>query len=235
MKHTFRSIAVCALVLPVVAACATKGFVRERLAAERTSIDSAAAAEQQARMSGDAALRTDLTGTTRDVAQLSQDVAQMKTQMAQLRQDLTAMKNDYDMRISAMEDGLHFVMPVTFGFDKTSPADSATPALDRFASVAKKYYPTSLITVEGFADPAGSASYNLKLSKKRADAVASYLTEQGVPSENIRTVGYGETRLVVPGAFKNRPGADQNRRVTFVIETSNAAEVITALESGSGS
>jgi outer membrane protein OmpA-like peptidoglycan-associated protein len=32
-------------------------------------------------------------------------------------------------------------------------------------------------------------------------------------------VGYGKTRLVVPGAWGDEPGAEQNRRVVFVIET----------------
>jgi outer membrane protein OmpA-like peptidoglycan-associated protein len=53
-----------------------------------------------------------------------------------------------------------------------------------------------VITIEGFADPAGSTRYNMDLSKRRADAVAAYLAEKGLNTANFRTVGYGESRLV---------------------------------------
>jgi outer membrane protein OmpA-like peptidoglycan-associated protein len=43
-----------------------------------------------------------------------------------------------------------------------------------------------------------------------------------VPRSNLRTVGYGETRLITPGAVRNDPGAERNRRVVFVIETGAA-------------
>jgi peptidoglycan-associated lipoprotein len=43
--------------------------------------------------------------------------------------------------------------------------------LDRFATVVKEYYPGALVTVEGFADPAGGEIYNLRLGQRRAEAV----------------------------------------------------------------
>jgi outer membrane protein OmpA-like peptidoglycan-associated protein len=39
----------------------------------------------------------------------------------------------------------------------------------------------------------------------------------------VNTVGYGETRQVVPGAERDQTGADMNRRVTFVIEGTDVA------------
>ena len=89
--------------------------------------------------------------------------------------------------------------------------------------VAQKYYPGSKITVEGFADPAGSTRYNVSLSKRRAEAVRSYLVSKGMTDENLMTVGYGEARQVVRGAERDEPGAEQNRRVVFVIETKGDA------------
>jgi outer membrane protein OmpA-like peptidoglycan-associated protein len=84
-----------------------------------------------------------------------------------------------------------------------------------------------MITVEGFADPAGSTRYNMDLSKRRADAVAAYLGEKGLNTSNVRTVGYGKTRLVNDKAKKDDPGAEANRRVVFVIETNGAAATST--------
>jgi peptidoglycan-associated lipoprotein len=113
-------------------------------------------------------------------------------------------------------------MPVHFAFDDATVRDEDHAALDRFAKVAQKYYPGSLITVEGFADPAGSKAYNVKLSTRRADAVKDYLTSQGQSNE-LKTIGYGTTRLVTPTAWGSEPGAELNRRVVFVIETSGTA------------
>jgi peptidoglycan-associated lipoprotein len=90
-----------------------------------------------------------------------------------------------------------------------------------------KYYSGSVITIEGFADPAGSTRYNIELSKRRADAVAAYLAEKGLSTANVRTVGYGESRLVNSGAEKEDPGAEANRRVVFVVETNGAAAATT--------
>ena len=42
-----------------------------------------------------------------------------------------------------------------------------------------------------------------------------------------RTVGYGKTRLVNPKAQKEDPGAEANRRVTFVVETNGSAAAAT--------
>jgi outer membrane protein OmpA-like peptidoglycan-associated protein len=50
-------------------------------------------------------------------------------------------------------------------------------------------------------------------------------------TDEIRAVGYGKTRLVVPNASKDQPGADQNRRVVFVVESAQAAATGVAMSS----
>jgi peptidoglycan-associated lipoprotein len=226
MTTTFRWLTVCALTLPFVSACATKGFVRQGLAAQRAAVDSSLAMEQNARVSGDDAARRDVSGLRADASSVRQDVTQMQRDLAQLRQDIATLRTDFDVRITAVENGLSFAMPVTFQFDVAALSSDATPSLDRFADVARKYYGGSLVTIEGFTDPAGNAQYNVALSRRRADAVKEYLLTKGLTSGSLRAIGYGETRLVVPGAAKDRPGAELNRRVTLVIETANAAAVL---------
>jgi peptidoglycan-associated lipoprotein len=147
------------------------------------------------------------------------EVATLKTDVAALRRDLTALRTEFGAKITAMENGMKFAFPVTFAFDDASVRDEDRPSLDRFVQVVNKYYGGALLTVEGFADPAGSAMYNNALSKRRAESVASYLTQAGVQGVSMRTVGMGEARLVVEGAERDQPGAQANRRVVFVIET----------------
>jgi peptidoglycan-associated lipoprotein len=85
------------------------------------------------------------------------------------------------------------------------------------------------VTVEGFADPAGTRAYNQRLSTQRAEAVRTYLMTRNI-SAQVRSVGYGEDRLVVADAEKHEPGAELNRRVVFVIESpSTRAAQVTAL------
>ena len=138
MKAHLKTIAALALVAPVMAACASKGFVRtslsEGLAAERAHTDSSVAAERMARMAADSSLTVDI---------------------ASLRKDLDGLRTEFGAKITAMEEGLKFDMPVHFAFDDATVRAEDEALLNRFAQVAQKYYPGSLITVEGFADPAG--------------------------------------------------------------------------------
>ena len=203
-NNTLR-VAMLAAAPLLLQACATKGYVRDHIAASRLQSDSAYASalatERDARISGD---------------------TENASRIAALRTDLDSMRTQFNARIAVVEDGIRFALPVTFAFDDASVSANNAALLQRFATVAKKYYPDSKITVEGFADPAGSARYNLALSQKRADNVKAQLSSLGVNSSQVRAVGYGKTRLIAPGATHSEPGAEQNRRVVFVIETGAA-------------
>src|SRR3569832_1883387 len=59
----------------------------------------------------------------------------------------------------------------------------------------KKYEKTNL-TVTGHTDNVGSADYNLKISERRAKAVADYLMPLGVPQGRMRIMGFGFERPV---------------------------------------
>jgi outer membrane protein OmpA-like peptidoglycan-associated protein len=207
MRAPLRASVLLALA-PVLGACATKGYVRKSVAAQAAITDSAFVAERAARAAGD-----------------SVNAAAINA----LRNDLEAMRKDFGAKIAMVEDGLKFVMPVTFAFDDATVQEQNKAALTRFATVAQKYYPGSTITVEGFADPAGTASYNASLSRHRAENVRSFLTTQGLDGSTLKVVGYGEARQVVQGAKKDDAGAEQNRRVVFVIESAGAAPTGVAL------
>jgi peptidoglycan-associated lipoprotein len=207
-----------AAVLAVVAlsACATKGFVRKEVASGITT-------ERTERVSSDSAItnemRTEFTGVKGEISTL-------KTDVAALRRDLTALRTEFGAKITAMENGMKFAFPVNFAYDDATVRDTDRPALDRFVQVVNKYYGGALVTVEGFADPAGSARYNMQLSQRRAENVSSYLTQSGISGVSIRAVGLGETRQVVEGAERDEPGAEANRRVVFVVETKGAAGAV---------
>lgn len=56
--------------------------------------------------------------------------------------------------------------------------------------------PSFHVELEGYADPRGSGSHNLALSKKRVDAVRDALISAGVATERIRVGAYGELNTV---------------------------------------
>ena len=82
--------------------------------------------------------------------------------------------------------------------------------------------------MEGFADPAGSTAYNLRLGKLRAEEVRSYLISRGGLSEQqVRAVSYGEEvdRQVVPGAAGPGEAGRENRRAVIVIDHPDVDDV----------
>ncbi|MEQ1689731.1 MAG: OmpA family protein [Gemmatimonas sp.] len=202
------------LVASTLGACATKGFVRKGLDEQRVALTT----EKSARVAGDSALMG-------DINVVKTDVNSVKADLAALRNDLTGLKTEFGARISAVEGQIKFAMPVHFGFDDAAVRTIDQAALERFAQVAAKHYAGATITIEGFADPAGSTQYNLRLSRERADAVRDFLVTKGLDGTLLKTVGYGKTRLVKAGATGDAPGAELNRRVTFVVDASADATV----------
>lgn len=151
------------------------------------------------------------------VEQNSADIALMQEDIDRMRADMDVLAEEMSARIDEMEDGLRFAMPVHFEFDRADIRAADEVNLDRFASVVSRYYPGVIVTVEGFADPAGSSDYNKWLSQQRADNVASYIVANStLDASAVRAVGYGEERQVRPGAYG--PEGLDNRRVAFVVE-----------------
>jgi len=69
------------------------------------------------------------------------------------------------------------------------------------------------IRLEGHADERGSREYNIGLGERRAQAVRQMLLIQGVSSNQISTVSFGEERPV--GFGSSEADYAQNRRVEF--------------------
>jgi OOP family OmpA-OmpF porin len=59
----------------------------------------------------------------------------------------------------------------------------------------------------------GEEAYNQKLSERRAQAVADYLSAQGVAPGRFKVIGMGETKPLVSNDTEE--GRAQNRRVTI--------------------
>lgn len=167
-------------------------------------------------------LRTEMqTGDSQLAARVDQNaqrVAALETAMQQMRTEFGAQIEELKGEFEGM---VVFNLPVHFDFDRSDLREADRPVLEKFAAVVKEYYPGAVITVEGFTDPAGSVSYNQRLGQARANEVMEFLTSQGMSGDMMRGVSYGEARnrQVAPGMAGDRPGAEANRRVTFVVDS----------------
>jgi OOP family OmpA-OmpF porin len=124
--------------------------------------------------------------------------------------DVVANIDDYKMQTSAS---------VPFAFDKFGLTASAKEDLDKLATglTADKRF---VIAVEGYTDSTGDRSYNEALSRKRADAVVTYLVaKHDVPIYRIHMIGLGEEKPVDEG--KDRAARAKNRRVEVKVFTAD--------------
>jgi OmpA-OmpF porin, OOP family len=104
---------------------------------------------------------------------------------------------------------------VNFDFDKSNIKKADEAELKKAVDFVKKY-PNSKVKIEGHTDSIGTEKYNLRLSERRADAVANYLIEKGaVKKSDISTTGYGKTRPIADN--KTAKGRAENRRAEILI------------------
>ena len=104
---------------------------------------------------------------------------------------------------------------VFFDWNKADLTDRARQIIGEAAS-ARSSTGVTRIEVNGFTDRSGSASYNMGLSQRRANAVAAELVRRGVPRNEIATRGFGEENNLVPTADGVRE--PQNRRVEIILK-----------------
>ena len=76
-------------------------------------------------------------------------------------------------------------------------------------------YPGLALGIEGNTDSVGGDDYNQGLSERRAEAVRSYLAEQGVPESSMTAKGFGKTQPV--SSNSTAEGRQQNRRVELIV------------------
>ena len=116
---------------------------------------------------------------------------------------------------------IDLVMPgnITFSFDDATLNNSFKPTLNKLASTMNEYNQNT-VTIAGHTDSRGDDSYNMRLSRDRAYAVANYLTARGVASNRINVVAYGESRPVADN--NSEYGRQQNRRVELTVNAPNS-------------
>ena len=94
-----------------------------------------------------------------------------------------------------------------FGFDKAELSEEDQQIVVQHARFLAEN-PEMIIKIKGHTDHQGPRTYNEYLSKKRAEAVASVLIEQGVPESQLEIVAMG-----FDAPLADNEDAGKNRRV----------------------
>nr|WP_199158641.1 OmpA family protein [Pedobacter sp. ASV2] len=98
---------------------------------------------------------------------------------------------------------------IGFDFNSSVLKTESYPTLDKLSSVLREN--GGKVTVNGYASSEGTAAYNLKLSKDRANSVKTYLVNSGVSASQVATKGFGEANPIASNDTEE--GRIQNRRV----------------------
>ena len=202
------------LVLPIsfslaVSGCATKKYARQQAASvnQRVSLMEKKTNEELAALNhqhhsdisqvNERISTTDLkVGQVATAAQQANSAAMDAQQQAQANKDaISKTSTDLSNLSTGVANALNYQLveqgDVTFAFNKSNLTPAARSELDQIAQKAQSL-PRMAVELTGFTDRIGTQSYNLALSRRRAEAVQRYLVRQKVPLRSIHIVGLGE-------------------------------------------
>ncbi|MFP4845509.1 OmpA family protein [Winogradskyella sp. PE311] len=116
---------------------------------------------------------------------------------------------------------------IYFDFDKSNIRYDAEIELQKVLAVLNKY-PTMKIDIRSHTDCRGPATYNEKLSDRRAQSTRQYLIDKGISQDRLTAKGYGESRLINDCGCEpsNESSCSEeehqlNRRSEFIITSIN--------------
>lgn len=177
------------------------------LTADQKAVQAAKAAEQ-------ARLRAENAGEAAAGAQRTADRA--NTGLSELDDRIDQLKN---YKLTASES-------VLFNFASSKLTDDEQLKLDSLTMGLEDSGPY-VIEVHGFTDTTGDPTYNLALSKKRAETVVRYLTlDSNIPLHRIYTIGLGSENPASDNS--TREGRKLNRRVELRVFVADQPEMTTA-------
>lgn len=106
---------------------------------------------------------------------------------------------------------ISFNSGILFATNKYELNNNSKNDLNDLANIMRQNSDVS-IDVKGYTDSTGNDAINQPLSLNRAQAVANYLTQNGVPYSQLKNVnGYGSSNPVADNSTE--AGRQQNRRV----------------------
>src|SRR5262245_58936400 len=135
MRLRFPSLLAAVAGLALTTGClATRGQLRAVNTQQTAALDT----ERSARLSAEAQL------AAQDSA-IRSELGVVRGDVQALRAELSSMRTEFGAKISMLQDGLKFAMPVNFDYDQSNVREQDRPALERFAHIVQQYYPGSKV------------------------------------------------------------------------------------------
>ena len=103
-----------------------------------------------------------------------------------------------------------FAKSILFNSNRSSFKSGVSKQLDGMIEIMNNF-PKANFIIKGYTDNTGAASYNLKLSERRANAVMKYLTKNGIDAARLTAEGFGVDSPIASNS--TREGRAKNRRV----------------------
>lgn len=103
---------------------------------------------------------------------------------------------------------------IYFDYDKADLRDDHIPILENAVKILKRN-PDATILISGNCDKRGPEQYNLKLGKRRAEAVKQFILDKGITEESIRIISRGKLDAVAP--ITDLVGMQKDRNAQFMI------------------
>jgi outer membrane protein OmpA-like peptidoglycan-associated protein len=110
-----------------------------------------------------------------------------------------------------------------FGFDSATPLPGSGRIFDLIAENMNHDVPDAALTVLGHTDAIGSDTYNIALSRRRAEAVMAALVARSVKPGQLTEVAIGKRQPIAPN--DTAEGRALNRRVEFLISPAISANL----------
>lgn len=111
------------------------------------------------------------------------------------------------------KEKLELKQKVFFATNQAKIQRKSFELLNQVASVLLEHPEIGKVAIEGHTDNVGTAARNRQLSLARANAVLTYLIDQGVSPSRLDAQGYGPDRPIESNATAQ--GREVNRRVEF--------------------
>jgi len=221
MRTFIVALSVAALAAAGTTACATKGFVRNRVGDVNDKVESVSKSleETQERTRKNEAAIAD---ANQKIVQVDQKATAGSAAASDAAATARATADRAAEKAVAVEVATkRIVYEVTISEDQGNfklnqaalPAEAKT-RIDEMVTQLKATPNGAFIEVEGYTDNVGDKAYNEKLGLERAESVKRYLYHaHQIPLHRISVISYGSERPVAPNT--TRTGRAQNRRVVI--------------------
>ncbi|MEQ8952569.1 MAG: OmpA family protein, partial [Gammaproteobacteria bacterium] len=147
-------------------------------------------------------LRSDLYSSQLELARLQEEAGKLRQEAQLASAELDRVRNQARVIPATLQQSVspccdNTVLSLHF---RTGSSSIETVYEEQLTSMVKlaRAMPTAAFEITGYADRNGDADANLDLSRKRSEAVRSFLNDNGIERASITTVGYGETRPYSP-------------------------------------